>query len=338
MRLTGDRALGPARLHVGADVQGRYGLEALDTALAYNLAGDVTSETTTVSIESARRTAAGVFAETDAQLARWARISGGLRVDGVRNTNEGGFFGDRSITNAALAGLVAATLAPTARLTITAQVARGFRDPILSDRFYRGPVGRGFIEGNPDLKPETSLQFDLTARYTAGPVQLAAAGYHYRINDLVERYAVTPTLFRFRNRGRGELRGVEVEAQTTLPRGFDLAATAETSQGRDGTDHTPLDDVAPPAVSATLRYAAGARVGSYVRIKAVGSHDAAGPSEVATRSYTLADAGVSWRVTPHLEVRGGIRNLLNEAYQSSAGPRWVWAPGRNGSVTVVVGF
>ena len=43
---------------------------------------------------------------------------------------------------------------------MTAQVARGFRDPILSDRFYRGPVGRGFIEGNPDLKPETSLQFD----------------------------------------------------------------------------------------------------------------------------------------------------------------------------------
>ena len=338
LRLTGDRAVGPARLHVGADVQGRYGLEALDTALAYNLAGDVTSETTTVSIESARRTAAGFFAETDAQVARWARISGGLRVDAVRNTNEGGFFGDRSITNAALAGLVAATLAPTARLTITGQVARGFRDPILSDRFYRGPVGRGFIEGNPDLKPETSLQFDLTARYTAGPVQLAAAGYHYRINDLVERYAVTPTLFRFRNRGRGELRGVEVEAQTTLPRGFALAATAETSQGRDGTDHTPLDDVAPPAVSVTLRYAAGTRVGSYVRIKAVGSHDAAGPSEVATQSYTLADAGVSWRVTPHLEVRGGIRNLLNEAYQSSAGPRWVWAPGRNGSVTVVVGF
>ena len=125
----------------------------------------MTSETATVSIESARRTAAGLFAETDAQLARWVRISGGLRVDAVRNTNEGGFFGDRSITNAALAGLVAATLAPTARLTLTGQVARGFRDPILSDRFYRGPVGRGFIEGNPDLKPETSLQFDLTARY-----------------------------------------------------------------------------------------------------------------------------------------------------------------------------
>ena len=54
----------------------------------------------------------------------------GLRVDAVRNTNEGGFFGDRSASNAALAGLVAATLSLTPRLTLTGQVARGFRDTI----------------------------------------------------------------------------------------------------------------------------------------------------------------------------------------------------------------
>jgi outer membrane receptor protein involved in Fe transport len=338
LRLTGERVVGPARLQIGADVQGRYGLEALDTALAYNLAGAVTSETTTVSIDSARRTAVGLFVESAAQVASRVRLSGGLRVDAVRNTNESGFFGDRSVSNAAVAGLVAVTLAPTARLTLTGQVSRGFRDPILSDRFYRGPVGRGFIEGNPDLKPETSLQFDLTARYVAGPIRLAAAGYHYRITDLVERYAATPTLFRFRNRGRAELRGVEVEAQSTMPRGFALAATAEASRGRDGVDGTPLDDVAPTAVSVTLRHAAGARVVSYVRIKTVGSHDAAGPSEVPTQAYTLADAGVSWRVTPHLELRGAMRNLFNEAYQSSAGPRWVWAPGRHGAATIVVAF
>ena len=66
---------------------------------------------------------------------------------------------------------------------------------MLSDRFYRGPVGRGFMQGNPDLKPETSLQFDVSARYVAGPIQFAAAGYRYRITDLVERYAATTTLF-----------------------------------------------------------------------------------------------------------------------------------------------
>lgn len=338
LRLTAERDAGRARLHVGTDVQGRYGLEALDTTIAYSLAGAVTSTAVTTSIDSANRTAVGLFAETDAQVTRRLRVSGGVRVDAVRNANAGGFFGDRSVSNAALAGLVAVTVAATNDLTLTGQVARGFRDPILSDRFYRGPVGRGFIEGNPDLQPETSLQLDLAARYAAGRVRLAAAGYHYRITDLIERYASTPTQFLFRNRGRAELQGMEFDAQAALPRGFAVEASAETSRGRDAGDGTPLDDVAPAAFSVTIRHALGSRVASYLRARTVASHDAAGPSEVPTRSSTLADAGVSWHMTRQFELRGILRNLLNEAYQSSAGPRWVWSPGRHGSVTIVVTF
>jgi outer membrane receptor protein involved in Fe transport len=59
---------------------------------------------------------------------------------------------------------------------------------------------------------------------------------------------------------------------------------------------------------------------------------------VPTGSYTLVDVGASWRVTPHLELVGTARNLLNEAYQSSAGPRWVWAPGRHAAITLVATF
>ena len=173
-RLTGERLVRGARLHIGTDIQRRAGLEALDTNLTYNAAGDLISETATVSIDRAYRTAVGLFAESETQVAGRLRISGGLRVDTVRNTSAGGFFGDRSASNTALAGLVAATLTPTARLTLTGQVARGCRDPILSDRFYRGPVGRGFMQGNPDLKPERSVQCDLSARYIAGPIRLAA--------------------------------------------------------------------------------------------------------------------------------------------------------------------
>jgi outer membrane receptor protein involved in Fe transport len=256
----------------------------------------------------------------------------------VQNTNDGGFFGDRVVSNAAVAGLVAATATATDHLAFTAQVSRGFRDPTLSDRFYRGPVGRGFIEGNPDLKPETSLQFDVKAHYAAGPARVTLAAYQYAITDLVERYAATPTLFLFRNRGRAELQGVELEAQTRLSAGLDLSATAETSRGRDADDRTPLDDIAPPAVSVTMRPHLGSRLSSYVRVKAVGSHHAAGPSEVPTRRYTMVDVGLGWQVTGRSRVLAAFRNLLDEAYQSSAGPRWVWAPGRHGSVTVVVTY
>ena len=152
------------------------------------------------------------------------------------------------------------------------------------------------------------MQFDLTARYVAGPFQFATAGYYYRITELVERYASTPTLFLFRNRGLAELQGVEAEALATLPHGFTLGATAETSRGRDGFDGTPLDDVAPAAASLVVRHSSSTRIASYLRIKTVASHDAAGPSEVPTQSSTIVDAGFRARVTEHLDFVGTLRN------------------------------
>ena len=101
---------------------------------------------------------------------------------------------------------------------------------------------------------------------------------------------------------------------------------------------TPIDDIAPGAVSATLRYAAARRLSTYFRVAAFAAHSDAGPSEVATPVYRMADAGASWRVRRHLEIRGVGRNLLNARYYSSAGPRWVYAPGRHGSVTMVVRY
>ena len=338
VRLTGERVVRGARLHIGTELQQRAGVEAVDTNLTYNAAGDLVSKAPIVSIGRANRTAGGLFAESEAQLTDSVRISGGLRLDTIRSTSAGGFFGDRSVSNTAVSGLLAAALRPTTRLMVTGQIARGFRDPILSDRFYRGPVGRGVVQGNPDLKPERSLQFDLSAAYAAGPVRLVAAGYYYRITDLVERYSSSTTLFLVRNRGRADLQGLELEAHAALPRGLALSATAEASRGRDPSDRTPLDDVAPAAVSLIVRHSVSAGMMSYLRIKAVGSHDAAGPSEVPTRQYTMVDAGFSRRLTTHFELVGVMRNLLNEAYESSASPRWVWAPGRHGSLTIVVAF
>jgi outer membrane receptor protein involved in Fe transport len=338
LRMVGERAIRAVRFQAGADLLGRYGLQAIDTTIAYNALDAIATTQTTLSIESAHRTETGLFAQADAPIARRMRLSGGLRIQAVRNTNAAGFFGSRSVANAALAGLGALTVVPFDSMTLTAQIARGFRDPTLSDRFYHGPVGRGFVEGNPNLKPETSMQFDLVARYLPRRLRLSGAVYEYRITDLLERYVVGTTNFFFRNRGEARLRGGEAEAQIDLVHGFAVEGTAQTSAGRDATDGTPTDDIAPRAVSATVRYAATGRLNMYLRLAAVAARSDAGPSEVATPAYKMADAGTSWRVRRNLEIRGVGRNLLNARFYSSAGPRWVYGPGRHGSVTIVVRY
>jgi outer membrane receptor protein involved in Fe transport len=337
LRATADRSFGRARLQFGTDVDSRRGLESTDTVVSYNLAGAIVGTQATPSIEDANRTNTGVFTQADVAAASRLRLSGGIRGDVVHSTNQGGYFGDREVTHGAVSGSAAATYTVVDSLTVTAQVSRGFREPMLLDRFYRGPVGRGFIEGNPALEPETSLQFDLVTRYDTGRVVFSGALYDYRISDLIERYQAGSNSFLFRNRSAARIRGVELEARAGLPHAFALSLTAQSSRGRDADDGTPLDDIAPPSAGVVMRHGAGT-VSSYMRLTAFASHDAAGPSEVPTPGYWLVDAGAAWLVARQLQIVGTARNLLNDSYYSSAGPRWVYAPGRRLSVTVVARF
>jgi outer membrane receptor protein involved in Fe transport len=336
MRATGRRPIGRLSLLAGADLQRRFDVAATDTAFNFNAAGAGTTTIVTNTIEAAHRTILGLFGEGDLSITRWLRATGGVRVDGTRSENHGGFFGDRSTRRTALAGVASVTLSPWRTTSVTAQIARGFREPTLTDRFSRGPVGRGFLEGNPDLAPETSRQYDVTVRYAAGRFQITGAAYRYTISDLIERYTAGVDLFRIRNRGRAQLTGAELEGRIRAGFGITVDVLGQVSRGRDATEDIALDDIAPRSISVIARHVWRDRVSSYVRVSSVANHERAGPSEVPTPGYTQLDTAASWRVAKALEVRVTFRNLLDASYYSSSGPRWVWAPGRQAAITVVV--
>jgi outer membrane receptor protein involved in Fe transport len=263
-------------------------------------------------------------------------LTGGLRYDYVSSVNEGGFFGDQSVANSAAAGFGAVTVRPHQHVTVTGQVSRGFRDPTLSDRFYRGPTGRGFITGNPDLDPEKSLQFDLSARYATSRLRVAGYLYHYRISDLVERFETEPDFFFFRNRGRARIRGVEFEAQADIGNGFWVEATAQVSRGLALDDDSALDDISPDTFGLTLRRAFAGRVMLFGRLSRYHEDDRPGPGEIKAPGHTNLDIGGSWYASDKVEIRGAVRNLLNEEYYASPDRRFVLAPGVNAFVTVAV--
>jgi len=338
VRLTADKVLSDVKLEFGVDVNGRHGLEAHDITVGFDAGGNVLEIADTLSIDSAHRTDTGLFLQAQTTAAPAVLVSGGLRVDVVRSVNRGGFFGDRSIANSALAGFGAVTVGPFEGVSVTGQVSRGFRDPTLSDRFFRGPTGRGTITGNPELDPETTLQFDFGVRYAVSRLRLAAYAYRYRINDLIERFEIAPDTFAFRNRGRASIRGVELEAQADLGGGLSLEVAGQFARGDSPDDEVPLDDMAAPSITFVLRRALSDRGSVYVRAAGIAADDRPGPSEIATPGHTELDAGGSWRFSRHLELRASARNLLNETYPSSPDRRFVPAPGRSASLTAVIGF
>ncbi|HJR58486.1 MAG TPA: TonB-dependent receptor [Vicinamibacterales bacterium] len=338
IKASGTRNVKRARVEFGLDVNGRFGLEAVDTSLTYDTAGTLLARTDNLSVDSARRTDAGAYVQGELAVTPLLRASGGVRADRVTTTNHGGFFGDRDTSNAAMSGFASVTAGPLRGFSLTGQVSRGFRDPTLSDRYFRGPSGRGFIEGNPGLTPETSLQFDLAARYTFARTQLAAYVYHYRIDDLIERYSTAPDFFFFRNRGRARLRGFELEGRTDLGAGFALEGGANIGRGRALDDGAGLDDVSPDMVFVVARKEFGARGYGQVRASFVADDERPGPSEIVSPGARIVDLSGGWRVGPRVELRGIVRNLLDDDYFASPDPRWVYAPGRSGSVTLAVNF
>lgn len=338
VRAFGEKLLGRARVEAGLDLNGRYGLEAVDDLITYDTAGALVSTRPNLSIENARRVDTGVYASIDTALTPVLSLGAGVRGDYVTTTNEGGYFGSLSTQNGGGSGYVALTAGTFRGFSTTVQVARGFRDPVLSDRYYRGPTGRGFITGNPDLDPETSLQFDWTVRYTAPRLRVAAFYYQYRITDLIERYQTAIDFFFFRNRGRARLRGFEVEAQADLGAGFTLDVATQVAEGRALDDNAYLDDISPLNLTTVLRRAFGTRAYAQTRLAWFSDDEKFGPTERAIPGYTLLDAQAGYRVAAPLELRVQARNLLNQEYSASQDVRTILAPGRQASLTLAVKF
>lgn len=327
LRMEAERPLGAARLVAGLDLSGRYGLHATNEILDYTTSGEVSKRTLEVSIDSARRDDYGLFLGVTGR-AGVVDLAGGLRYDLVESQNSGGYFGDMDTSSGDFSGFVAATVNINQQWSLTGQVARGFREPLLSDRYYRGISGRGFITGNPDLESETSKQADMALRWNGDGVRVALFGFLYRIDELIERYKVGSNYF-FRNRGEAEIKGVELEGTLDLGASLLVQLALQHHRGEVRDDGSPTDSVPADGAVLTLRRDPAARWWWLARVSAYAHDDRPGPTEREVPGYTVVDGGLGYRVSEALELQLMGRNLLDHTYYGSSDEKTVLAPGRS---------
>lgn len=334
VRTFAERFVGPVRLDVGLDLNGRYGLHAVD----------VTKEIERTSVVDAHRTDLGVYLTADASLLPQLGLQGGVRGDFMKTANEGGDAGDHSTSNDAVAGNVALTAGPFGGFSATGQFAHGFRDPILSDRYFSGLVGRGFLKGSPDLQLETSNQYDVAVRYTNSGFRTAFYMYDYRIENLIEVYP-DPAFherpirhFLLRNRPAGaKLQGLELEAQMALPAGFAVALAGQIERGVTVDDDKPIDDIPPESLTLQVRKGFGP---AFVQARWVvyAGDEKPGLTEVARPGYGLLDLGGGYSFSGHFEFQAYVRNVLNKAYFNTPMDASALAPGISATLTGFVRF
>ncbi|MCU0231468.1 MAG: TonB-dependent receptor [Acidobacteria bacterium] len=337
LRAAGSRSFGALRVSTGIEAVSRFNLEAIDITTRYDTAGQVTRVDRSESIEDAGRLDLGAFAEASLPFAGGALVAAaGTRYDWVETKSTGASFGDQQQREDAVTGFAAMTWHFAPAWEAALQWARAFRAPGLSELYFVGPTGRGVVTGNPDLQPETTSQWDLAVRRTAGSWRFAGYVYSYRIFDLIERYEdpVGSANFFFRNAGTQKLEGVELESEIDFGPRWVLGLGASWTRGEIVESGAFPADVPPLYGMATLLYRPADRWWLRLRGEAVRADDRPGPTEIDTPGYGLVGVGAGCQLSPLFGIELVVGNLFDHTYPATPDAVAADGPGRNAQLVL----
>jgi outer membrane receptor protein involved in Fe transport len=182
-------------------------------------------------------------------------------------------FQAASVSDNALSGSLGVVYTPRADLHLSANVANGYREPNAQDLFFSGPASVGIVEGNPTLKPEKSVSYDLGLRWAPGAVALSGNLFYSTYDDLIDAIQVqapvapgAPSTFQYVNISKTRIWGGETEGEWRFLQNWRVRASLAGAIGditnRDAiaqlysvtADQAPLPNVPPFKGSTALRW------------------------------------------------------------------------------------
>lgn len=164
-------------------------------------------------------------------------------------------------------GNLGATFGLNDNLKIFGRVARGFRMPGLSERYYFGaPVPYAYFVPNPDLKPEISHGLDIGLRVKS---KIFSGNITYFYNRLSNLLAWEPTtyngsskigtipVYHWANIEKGRIQGVEIEGEGKFESGKSVFTPFIIGSWQDGKNliaGTSLPNILPYTLSYGIRF------------------------------------------------------------------------------------
>lgn len=185
--------------------------------------------------------------------------------------------------------------------SLSASLAQGERAPNTQERFADGfHAGTGVHEiGDPRLRPERSLAFDLTLRKRTGFVTGSATAFVHRFDGFIHLDAdpSSPDAYRFFQHD-ARFHGAELEAIFHLLHAddhqLDFTVAADLVRATNTTTHTPLPRITPARLKTGLTWRRGPLVlGGDAQF--VDRPHRLAPDETPTPGHVLANAYVTYR-------------------------------------------
>lgn len=250
-----------------------------------------------------------VFAETEWQILSRLSLTGGIRLDD--HEKYGQHINPRAY----------AVWHATDRLTLKGGVARGFKAPELRAVIPDYAVVRRnrFVQfGNPDLKPESSVNYEATAMWSNRAGVSAGATVFY--NDFRDQLSTVPTtrqweglqVFDRVNINRAKITGVEVSGRWRIDPAVSVRGnmTYLDSEQKSGPNKgAPL--ALTPKWKGNIRgdWDIDAATRLWTSINYYGRQYQATATGTTAPAYLTADLLASHALTPRLTLKGGIYNI-----------------------------
>lgn len=201
---------------------------------------------------------------------------------------------------------VEARVSPWPALALFASAGRSFRLPTFEELYFNA----GFVQGNPDLRPEDAWTWDAGVSLSSpGEVaRLRAAFFENRVSNLILFLPRSAFLIRAENSGSALLRGMEVEGTVRLgPVGVRATYTFLDARFRGGRamPHRPRHTVA-----GEIAFESGE-----VRVEVRGRGQTAfyldRYESLTEEGRLVVDARVEWTPVPEASVALDVHNVLD---------------------------
>ncbi|WP_159915447.1 TonB-dependent receptor [Pantoea sp. 18069] len=258
-------------------------------------------------------------------------------------------------------------LTPT--LALKGGMTTGYKTPSLRNAatdFGSTSMG-GVVIGNPDLKPETTRNFEIGLNYGNANTGLAGSLTVYRSkfkdkllrtgricepNVVCQSGGVTYPAHQYgytlmENVDSAELKGLEwtadwkVNRDWTYRHSYTYAKTEQTSGTNAG---KPLNDIPEHMFNTTLDWRATHKLNVWTQLNFRGktsgrTTNASGSStnDVKYPAYTFVDVGLVYAAAPNVKLRFGVYNLTNKVVTPEEGFAYV-LDGRRYSASMTVQF
>lgn len=223
-------------------------------------------------------------------------------------------------------------------LTFKAGVGTGFKAPTLKQLSptYRAEAGGGAFDivGNPGLKPETNLSFEVGFEYQAGIWSARAMAFQNDLENLIEAICMTNCAggppggpraeWTYRNVNKARIRGLELGGGVELPWSMRLDANYTYVDPVDRTTGLRLLERSRHTFNATLGWSPTEALTTSLRVQHVGGQDytvRAGPSLVRRErpGYTIFSAYGDYAFNERTSLQFGIENITDVRVDSDAG-------------------